>query len=101
MDLTSGQKKFLRAKGQRFEPLSSVGKAGLTEQIIQNIQALLAQRELIKVRLAESFGSARADDARQLAEATGSAVVAVVGRNVMLYRPNDQLEPRRRIHLPQ
>ena len=100
MTLSSNQKKFLRAKGQRYEPLCSVGKAGLTPQVLENVQAQLQKRELIKVRLGESVGRQRTQDAEALAHAVGAELVAVVGRNVMLYRPNEELNARRRIHLP-
>ena len=61
---------------------------------------MLAQREMVKVRL--PVGAAdRREMADSLAVRTGASVVVVVGRTVLLYRPNPDVPAAERIELPQ
>ncbi len=97
--LTGKQKRFLRGLGQRLSPAAVVGKAGLSAEMIGNVARLLAGHELIKVKLPE--GSERKDIAAQLAAAVDATCLCVIGRTAVLYRPNNQLGPDKRISLPQ
>lgn len=94
-ELTSRQKKELRATAQRLPAVASVGKAGLTEGVLDGIKTLLAQHELIKVHIPAGSGAERDTMAAELAAATDSALIAQIGRMVVLYRANNQLDPDR------
>ncbi len=98
-DLTGKQKRFLRGLGQRLLPVAVIGRGGLSDDSTGNVARLLADRELIKVKLPE--GPQRKDVAAELAVAVEATCVGVVGRTAVLYRPNDQLDPDERISLPQ
>jgi RNA-binding protein YhbY len=47
----------------------------------------------------EHTGSERKQAAEELAIAAGAQCVGVVGRTVLLYRPNESLPAEKRIHL--
>ena len=96
--LTGKQKRFLRGLGQRLSPAAVVGKGGLSDRAVGNVAHLLADHELVKVKLPE--GPARKAVAAELALAVDAACVGVVGRTALLYRPGEQLAPDRRISLP-
>lgn len=100
VELTGKQKRRLRSIGQRLEAVVTVGKEGITEPVVLGIGDLLDKRELIKVRLTGPSGAARKEVAPALARAADAACVALVGRTVLLYRPNSELEPSKRIDLP-
>ena len=99
-ELTGKQKRHLRGIGQGLEVRASVGKAGLSEGFAAAVRELLDQRELVKVRLPAGPGKWRDALAGQIAESAGAACAGVVGRTALLYRPNETLEPKDRIHLP-
>lgn len=99
VELTGKQKKNLRSLGQRLEAVVTVGKEGITESVVRGIGDLLDKRELIKVRLTGPSGAARKEIAPELAQAADAACIAIVGRTVLLYRPNSDLKPSRRIDL--
>ncbi len=82
-----------------MKPTVTVGKAGVTDSVLAHIAPLLEQRELIKVRMAES-PQGRRPAAESLANALDAELVDVIGSMVVLYRPNLQLPPRKQIHLP-
>ena len=99
ISLSGKQKRYLRGLGQRLDAVCIIGKAGATDEIVRNISQLLAERELVKVRLTSEHGRERKITAARLAEATGSNCVGVVGRTVLLYRPNEELPRDQRVRL--
>ena len=98
-ELTSAQRKALRSTGRSRRPEVTIGKAGINESVLAHIRGKLTRLELLKVRLPASGAAGRSDAAKQIADGTDAALVDLVGRNVLLYRPNDQLPEDKRIHL--
>lgn len=96
-ELTGKQRRHLRAMGYDLKPTVSVGKAGVTPAVVLSVEDAYRGSELIKARLERSWEIDRKDGARQLAAATASHLVQVLGRTVLLYRP-DAEEPQ--IKLP-
>ena len=96
-ELTGKQKRALRALGTRLTARGAVGKAGVTDAVVASVDGLLAGHELVKVRLAGGAGRERKEISRQLARATGACCVGTVGHTVLLYRPNENLPPERRV----
>ncbi|NDY41655.1 ribosome assembly RNA-binding protein YhbY [Dissulfurirhabdus thermomarina] len=94
--LTGKQARRLRALGHALRPAVLVGKGGLGDAVVAEIDRALAARELVKVRLQEGCGLDRRTAARVLGERLGAAVAQVLGRTILLYRPG----PGRRIPLP-
>lgn len=84
--LSSTQRKTLRGKAHRLEPVVHVGQAGVTPEVLASVAAALLAHELIKVRLHEPEDKRR--DADQLASGTASALCGLVGHTVILYRPH-------------
>lgn len=78
-----------------------VGKGGASESVLNHIRARLGRHELVKLRLLEAAGQDPRAAAEQLGCRLGAAVVDVVGRVVVLYRPSDELSPEKRLKLPQ
>lgn len=48
--LTQADKKKLRGIAQRMEPALLIGKQGLTESVLKEIQTALGRDELVKIR---------------------------------------------------
>ena len=99
-ELTSSQRALLRSKGRLLRPDAIVGKSGLAENVLDHVRGHLARRELVKVRLLDAAADDRRAAAGQIADALDAAVVDVVGRAVVLYRPNEALPAKERIALP-
>jgi RNA-binding protein len=98
--LTGKQKRHLRSLGQRLSADVTIGKAGATESLLAHLKRLLDERELIKVRLGEeTTGRDRKQAAEELAADVQAVCVGVVGRTVLLYRPNESLPAGNRIFL--
>ncbi|MCL2700073.1 MAG: YhbY family RNA-binding protein [Phycisphaerae bacterium] len=87
VELTSQQKTYFRGRAQRIGATGAVGKAGLTDAVAGTISRLLDRHELVKINIPAGPGEERQAMADALAQATGAALIAVVGRMVVLYRP--------------
>lgn len=76
----------LREKAKLLEPVIRIGKNGLTEGTIKEIEKQLKKRKLIKIKLLKSFieGKDKKSAAKEVAEKTNSILVDQVGFVVVL-----------------
>lgn len=93
LELSSSQRKQLRGLAHDLRPLVHVGKGGLSDSALAQIDRELAEHELVKVRfLAEK------DEKRSLAREVESrlhcGLAGLVGHVAVFYRPH--AEPKRR-----
>ena len=84
--ITSKQRSFLRAMAHDLEPSVYIGKQGLTENIMKEMETGLEYRELVKVKIQEGCELEPKETANQIAEATGAEFVQAIGRKFTLYR---------------
>ena len=85
--MTSKERAQLRAQANTLEPLFQIGKGGMSEALVQQTADALRKRELIKLKvLLESAPDAPRAFAEQLAAATQSEVVQVIGGSIVLYK---------------
>jgi len=75
-----------------------VGRAGVTDAVVREVEDALEARELIKVRLAGDRDE-RAGAAAAIAERTASELAGQIGRVAILYRRNPD-PARRKVDLP-
>lgn len=88
MELTGKQKRHLRAIGSTLNPVIQIGKTGVFDSLIHSANEALEAHELIKVRVLQNSPSEPRDAITELAEATQSDLVQVIGRNGLLYKQN-------------
>ena len=86
--LTGKEKRFLRSLANTMEPIVQVGKAGVNESVLFSLQEALQARELVKVSVLKNCLDEVQDVAQELVLQSQSELVQVIGRNVLLYRPN-------------
>ena len=75
-----------------------LGKEGLSAAVIRSLNEAYANSELVKVRCERNIPFDRREAGEQLAAATESHLVQVLGNTLLLYRP-DPDDPR--IALPE
>ena len=86
--LTSKQRAYLRSLANSAETILQVGKEGISENLIKQVDDALTARELIKGKVLETAPGFAGEIAAQQAEATGSEVVQVIGMRFVLFRRN-------------
>lgn len=95
--LTGKQKRFLRSKANHLQPLFQIGKNGLTQSVIEQIEEALESKELIKVNILQNCAEDKTDIAQTLSEQDGIHVVQVIGNIIILYKESIE---KKRIELP-
>ncbi len=88
--LNSKQRAKLRGLASKEDTIFQLGKEGITENFINAVDAALAARELIKFKVLENALLDRKAAAEEIAKATGSEVVTVIGTKIVLYRPAEK-----------
>lgn len=76
----------LRGKAQLLKPTVYVGKEGITQSVVFELTKQLKKNKLVKVKLLASVDSGIEETAEQLASDSGSALVEIRGRTVVLVK---------------
>ena len=100
MDLTSKQRAQLRGLANGIDTILQIGKDGVGENLIKQADDALEARELIKGKVLDNnleYDARRA--AEELARATRSEVVQVIGTKFVLYRETHSKPKEKRIQL--
>lgn len=84
--LNSRQKAQLRGFANSLDTIFQVGKGGVTENTVKQVDDALEARELIKLRVLETSPVSSREAADEIAEKTHSDVVQVIGKRFVLYR---------------
>ena len=100
MDLTSKQRAQLRGLANSIDTILHIGKDGIGENLIKQADDALEARELVKGKVLDNNieYDARAA-AAELAQATRSQVVQVIGTKFVLYRESHSKPKEKRIQL--
>ncbi len=85
--LTGKQRSYLKSLAHHKKPVAQVGKAGITEAFIAEMDRILESHELIKLNVLESNDLSADDAADALCEALGAEFVQSIGNKISIYRP--------------
>lgn len=90
MSLRGNQKRFLRSQAHHLQPIFQIGKGGINEAMIVQIEEALEKRELIKVSLLQNTDEIAEDVAQVLEQAIACEVVQIIGRVLVLYKASSK-----------
>ena len=90
-DLTSKQRKYLRAAAHHIDPVVLIGKNGFYEGASFAIDNALNIHELIKIKFRE-FKDERKNIGIQISNELKCEIIGQVGNTIILYRFNAKLE---------
>ena len=99
MDLTSKQRAQLRSMANDLDTIVHIGKDGIGPNLTRQAEDALEARELIKGRVLENSPLSPREGAEELAKATRSQVVQVIGSRFVLYRETHGKPKDKRIKL--
>ena len=95
--ITSKQRAYLRGIAAKEDTIFQVGKGGINDNLITQVNDALKAREIVKLKVLETAMLSAAEAAAEIAEATKSDVVQTIGNKLVLFKRNPQ-EPK--IELP-
>lgn len=95
MELTSKQRAQLRGMASTMDTIVHVGKDGIGDNLIKQVDDALAARELIKGRVLENSMYTAREAAEELAVTARCEVVQVIGSKFVLYRQQSDKSKRK------
>ena len=88
--ITSKQRAALRSQSNRMETIFQIGKGGISDMLVQQVEDALKAREMIKLRVLESAPVFAREAAQELAEKCGAEIVQVIGSRFILFKRNPE-----------
>lgn len=95
--MTSKQRAYLRGLANKIDAIFQVGKNGISDNLMMQVNDALEARELIKLNVLETSPEDIQEIANTLSEATNSVLVQTVGNKITLYRARKKIS---KIQLP-
>lgn len=86
--MTSKQRAYLKGLAMNLDPVFQIGKGSVTPENITAISEAFNTRELIKISILKNCIDDPRAIAEVIAERTHSEVVQVIGKKVVLYKPD-------------
>lgn len=93
--LNSKQRAQLRSIAQSYDPVFYIGKLGITDEIVSQLENAINARELIKIGVQDACEYNAREAADIIAPKLGADVVAVIGRKFVLWRRSR--DPKKRV----
>ena len=89
--MTSKERAALRAKANPLEPIFQIGREGISDNLVSQIDDALDVRELLKIRVhLETAPENPREFADKLAERLNAEVIQVIGGVIVIYRKTDK-----------
>lgn len=93
--MTSKERAKLRAEANTLDPIIQIGKEGVTDAVIAQMEDNFNTRELFKVKVhLETAPETPKELAAKLAEAVNCEIVQVIGGIIVVFRINQQLRQK-------
>jgi len=87
--LNSSERKALKARAHKLEPVVIIGTKGLTDEVVKEVDLALKAHELIKVRAPGMERDMREVALKELCERTGADPVQSIGKVFVIFRKHD------------
>lgn len=84
--LTGKQRSHLKGIANNIDSIFQLGKNGLTENFIKQIDAALESREIVKVNVLKNCDLDPTEVANELVEGLSAEFVQSIGRKFVIYR---------------
>ena len=97
-ELTSKDRRHLRALAHHLSPIVNIGHKGVGEAVIKDVKRALDVHELIKVKFLD-FKDQKKELTQELSQSTGAQSAGLIGNIAILYLQNPK-ENERTVHLP-
>ena len=87
--LKGKQRAYLRSIANTLKPSTQIGKDGVTESFLDQLDSMLRVREIVKVTILETAGLDSKETANAICEALRAEFVQAIGSKFTLYRRNN------------
>ncbi|AYE34828.1 ribosome assembly RNA-binding protein YhbY [Clostridium septicum] len=84
--LTGKQRAYLRGLANGMDPIFQLGKNGIEETFLKQIEEALEARELIKIKVLENSGLETREASNYICEKIGCEGIQAIGSKMVLYK---------------
>ncbi|MDD6794003.1 MAG: ribosome assembly RNA-binding protein YhbY [Clostridiaceae bacterium] len=91
------QRAYLRKLSHDIDPIFQVGKNGVEDAFLKQVEDALEKRELIKIKVLENSGLAAREVSDMICEAIGCEGIQAIGSKLVLFK---QSKKKPTIELP-
>ena len=95
--LTGKQRSYLRAKANKLDSVFQIGKGGINESFIEQVDGALETQELLKISILQNSMIEPKEAIEELTKATGAEYVQTIGSKIIIYRESKK---NKKIELP-
>lgn len=88
--MNSKQRSYLRSIANKLTPIFNIGKDGITDAFIAQVNGALETRELIKISVLNNSGYTAREASEELCESLGCEGVQAIGNKIVLYRRSEK-----------
>ena len=88
--MTSKERAHFRSMANTIQPIFQIGKNGVSDNTIKQIDDALEARELIKITVLETSGEDVREVAHEVAREVNAEVIQVIGSKFVLYRKSNK-----------
>ncbi len=87
LNITPEQRRYLRSQAHHLNPVVMIGDAGLSENVVKEIELGLASHELIKIKAHSGDKDVRETMMEEICDQLEAASVQIIGKILVIYRP--------------
>lgn len=95
--ITGRQRSFLKSMANRIDPIFQVGKNGVTESFLRQVDDALEAREIVKIKVLNNSMLDAKEVGNEVAQKTRSEFVQSIGNKFVIYRESEE---NKKIELP-
>ncbi|MBE7053044.1 MAG: ribosome assembly RNA-binding protein YhbY [Ruminococcaceae bacterium] len=88
--LTSKQRAYLRGLANTENAIMQVGKGGINENFVKNVNDALEKREIIKIHVLENSLMDTREVCGEVCSLTGAEPVQVIGSKFVIYKESKE-----------
>jgi len=88
--LNIAQRRLLSAQGHALNPVVLIGKAGLTQNVIEEIDRGLLSHELIKIKVQLDNRETRKAIYQEICQKLNAEPIQQIGKILIIYRPKPE-----------
>ena len=78
----------LRRKARNLMPMINIGKNGLTDSLVKQIETIIKKKKLLKIKINKSAleNEDKKEIVRKIIEKTNAELIDFIGFNVVIYK---------------
>ncbi len=88
--LTGNQRSYLKGMANNIDPILQIGKKGITENFVNQVDEALEAREIIKIKVLDNSFLEPKKVANELCTLTDAEFVQSIGSKITLYRESEE-----------